>query len=162
MRRRSIEITFARWVIFIVVGGYLLLPLVAMGEFSTRGDFGARSLDAWFAIGDNQNLVGSIIVTVLIAALTAVGMVLLLVPTMAWLAMGLAFFIGGKGRAAAAVHVGLGFIAFAIVKAAFSDTTPLHGGTRGVALVVVGLLLVFGARGLGRRDSAAPAGKELV
>ena len=84
MRRRSIEITFARWVIFIVVGGYLLLPLVAMGEFSTRGDFGARSLDAWFAIGDNQNLVGSIIVTVLIAALTAVGMVLLLVPTMAW------------------------------------------------------------------------------
>jgi putative spermidine/putrescine transport system permease protein len=84
MRRRSIGITVARWVVFIFVGGYLLLPLVAMAEFSTRGDFGARSLDAWFAIADDRNLVGSIFVTVSIAALTAVGMVLLLVPTMAW------------------------------------------------------------------------------
>ena len=84
MTRRPLSQTVARWAILVLVGGYLLLPLVAMGEFSTRGDFGARSLDAWFAIGDNQNLVGSIIVTILIAAVTAGGMVLLLVPTMAW------------------------------------------------------------------------------
>ena len=32
----------ARWAIIILVGGYLLLPLVAMAEFSTRGDFGTR------------------------------------------------------------------------------------------------------------------------
>lgn len=82
--RRPLGQSVARWAILVLVGGYLLLPLVAMGEFSTRGDFGARSLDAWFAIADNPNLVGSIIVTVMIAALTAVGMVLLLVPTMAW------------------------------------------------------------------------------
>ena len=42
-RRRSI----ARWAIIILVGGYLLLPLVAMVEFSTRGDFGTRTLDAY-------------------------------------------------------------------------------------------------------------------
>jgi len=82
--RRPIEQTVARWAVLLLVGGYLLLPLIAMGEFSTRGDFGSRSLDAWFAIRDNPNLVGSIIVTLSIAALTAVGMLLLLVPTMAW------------------------------------------------------------------------------
>ena len=41
--RRSV----ARWAIIILVGGYLLLPLVAMAEFSTRGDFGGSArLDA--------------------------------------------------------------------------------------------------------------------
>jgi putative spermidine/putrescine transport system permease protein len=84
VRRRPIGHTFARWALFILIGGYLLLPLVAMAEFSTRGDFGTRSLDAWMAIADDPNLVEAIIVTISIAALTAVGMVLLLVPTMAW------------------------------------------------------------------------------
>jgi len=44
-RARSI----ARWGILILVGGYLLLPLVAMAEFSTRGDFGTRTLGAYAA-----------------------------------------------------------------------------------------------------------------
>jgi putative spermidine/putrescine transport system permease protein len=84
VRQRPLGHTVARWLLFILVGGYLLLPLVAMAEFSTRGDFGTRSLDAWIAIADDPNLVEAIIVTISIAALTAVGMVLLLVPTMAW------------------------------------------------------------------------------
>jgi putative spermidine/putrescine transport system permease protein len=84
VRRRPLRQTLARWAIFVIVGGYLLLPLFAMGEFSTRDDFGTRSLDSWFAIADNPNLVGSIIVTISIAALTVIGMLLLLVPTMAW------------------------------------------------------------------------------
>jgi putative spermidine/putrescine transport system permease protein len=79
-RRRSL----ARWAIVILVGGYLLLPLVAMAEFSTRGDFGSRSLDAWVAIAQDPNLVEAIITTISIAALTAVGMLVLLVPTIAW------------------------------------------------------------------------------
>lgn len=82
--RRPIGQRAARWAVLIFVGGFLLLPLFAMGEFSTRGDFGTRSLDAWFAIADNPNLVQAIIVTIAIAAVTAVGMLLLLVPTMAW------------------------------------------------------------------------------
>ena len=84
MRRRPLGHTLARWVLLVFVGGYLLLPLVAMAEFSTRGDFGSRSLDAWIAIADDPNLVEAIIVTISIAALTAIGMLLLLVPTMAW------------------------------------------------------------------------------
>lgn len=74
----------AAWAVIVFVGGYLLLPLLAMAEFSTRGDFGARSLDAWVAITQDPNLVEAIIVTMAIAGLTALGTLVLLVPTMAW------------------------------------------------------------------------------
>jgi putative spermidine/putrescine transport system permease protein len=84
VRKRPFSNVVVSWVAILLIGGYLLLPLVAMAEFSTRGDFGARSLDAWIAITEDPNLVEAIIVTVSIAALTAVGMLLLLVPTMAW------------------------------------------------------------------------------
>lgn len=76
-----------------------------------------------------------------------------LVPTLGWLAVGLAFFIGGQGRVAAAAHVGLGFIAFAVGKAAFYDTTHLHGDLRVVALVAVGALLLFGSLVARRRPA---------
>ena len=78
------RLSVARWAIVIVVGGYLLLPLIAMAEFSTRGDFGSRSLDSWIAITEDPNLVEAIITTLAIAALTAVGMLVLLVPTITW------------------------------------------------------------------------------
>ncbi len=74
----------ARWSIFVLVGGYLLLPLVAMLDFSTRGPGGRRTLDPWLAIGQDQNLIDSIIVSLQIAAMTVSGVLLLLVPTMAW------------------------------------------------------------------------------
>lgn len=80
IRRRSV----ARWILIIAIGGYLLLPLIAMAEFSTRGDFGSRTLDAWIAITQDRNLVGAIVITLAIAALTVLGMLALLVPTMAW------------------------------------------------------------------------------
>ena len=84
-RRLSRGQSIARIAILVVVLGYLLLPLFAMLEFSTRGDFGSRSLDAFAAIlgkpepdrqldHDRSQ----------IAVLTVVGMLLLLVPTMAW------------------------------------------------------------------------------
>ena len=82
-----------------------------------------------------------------------------LIPTVAWLAMGLAFFIGGHrhaGRVPAAVHVGIGFIAVAMGKAALYDTSHLHGYLRIGVLAAVGALLVFGARVL------TGARKELV
>jgi putative spermidine/putrescine transport system permease protein len=75
---------FVRWAILLLIGGYLLLPLVAMAEFSTRGDFGSRSLDAWAAIIDDPNLTEAIVTTLAIAAFTAAGMLLLLVPTIVW------------------------------------------------------------------------------
>jgi putative spermidine/putrescine transport system permease protein len=84
MRRSSLGRSVARWLLIILIGGYLLVPLVAMAEFSTRGDFGTRSLAAWFAIADDPNLVDAVLVTLAIAGLTAVTTLVLLVPTMTW------------------------------------------------------------------------------
>jgi putative spermidine/putrescine transport system permease protein len=83
-RRRPTGRTFARWTILILIGGWLLLPLLAMLDFSTRGPGGQRTLDPWLAIAEDRNLVESIIVSLEIAALTVLGVLLLLVPTMTW------------------------------------------------------------------------------
>jgi putative spermidine/putrescine transport system permease protein len=83
-RRAPMRLTAARLVILVIIGGYLLLPLLAMLEFSTRGAAGSRSLDAWAAIGGNSALVDAIIATLEIAAATVLLMLLLLVPTMTW------------------------------------------------------------------------------
>lgn len=82
--RRDLRRSFARWAILVTVGGYLLLPLVAMLDFSTRDAGGERTLDAWVAIGSDPDLLEAILVSLEIAALTVMGMLLLLVPTMAW------------------------------------------------------------------------------
>jgi hypothetical protein len=85
-----------------------------------------------------------------------------MIPTVVWLGLGLALFIGGRGRVAAAAQVGVGFIGVALAKAAFYDTSHLHGSLRIVVLAAVGLLLVFGARGLGGAGRPVVAGKERV
>ena len=73
-----------RWVVLVLIGGYLVLPLVSMLEFSTRGPGGGRTLDAWLAIGGDPQLPGVIVVMLELSALTVLLMLLLLVPTMAW------------------------------------------------------------------------------
>jgi putative spermidine/putrescine transport system permease protein len=80
----------ARYAVLLLVLGYLVIPLIAMLEFSTRGDFDKasgtfpRSLQAYAAIFSYPNLVDGIIASLEIAALTVVGMLLILVPTMVW------------------------------------------------------------------------------
>jgi putative spermidine/putrescine transport system permease protein len=83
-RRGSRLQTSARIAILILVLGYLILPLFAMLEFSTRGDYGSRSVNAYAAILSNQDLVDSVTTSLQIAVLTVLGMLLLLVPTMVW------------------------------------------------------------------------------
>ncbi|MEO8228364.1 MAG: ABC transporter permease subunit [Chloroflexota bacterium] len=83
-RRGSKPQLGARIAIVVLVFGYLLLPLVAMLEFSTRGDYGSRSLDAFAAIFTYPDLVDGITTSLEIAVLTVFGMLLLLVPTMVW------------------------------------------------------------------------------
>jgi putative spermidine/putrescine transport system permease protein len=73
-----------RWAVLLSVGTFMLLPLAAMLEFSTRSVGGTRSLDAWLAIGGNPDLLAAIWVSVKLAALTVAGMLVLLVPTMVW------------------------------------------------------------------------------
>ena len=89
-RRASRRQTAARYMILILVFGYLIVPLIASLEFATRGNFDrttgtyGRTLDAFASILSYPNLVESVIVTLQIAALTVFGMLLLLVPTMIW------------------------------------------------------------------------------
>lgn len=83
-RRRSPLQVFARIAILVLVLGYLVLPLVAMFEFATRGDYGSRTLDNFLAMFNNEDLVEGIVTSLQIAVLTVFGMLLLLVPTMTW------------------------------------------------------------------------------
>jgi putative spermidine/putrescine transport system permease protein len=82
-RRRPVQFA-ARTVVLVVVLGYLVLPLFAMLEFSTRGNYGSRSLDSYAAILTYPNLIDGIVTSLEIAVLTVLGMLLLLVPTMVW------------------------------------------------------------------------------
>jgi len=77
-----------------------------------------------------------------------------MIPTVAWLGMGLGFLVLGNRRPAP-THVGLGFIGVALAKAAFYDTSHLQGGLRIAVLGAVGLLLVLGARLVGRSSKEA-------
>ncbi len=89
-RRAPRSQTFARSIVLLLVLGYLVVPLLAMLEFSTRGDFDKvtrtfpRSLQSFAAIFSYPNLVDGIVISLQIAALTVIGMLLLLVPTMVW------------------------------------------------------------------------------
>ncbi|MCQ8186885.1 ABC transporter permease [Streptomyces rugosispiralis] len=83
-RARPSPVSALRWAVLIVIGGYLLLPLLAMAEFSTRGTATGRSLDAWREIGSNADLLGAITMSLELSALTVVATLILLVPTMTW------------------------------------------------------------------------------
>lgn len=83
-RSRRSGASVARALILLVILGFLLVPLVSMIEFSTRGDYGARSLNAYAEIFTYPNMVDGIITSLEIAALTVLGMLVLLVPTMVW------------------------------------------------------------------------------
>jgi putative spermidine/putrescine transport system permease protein len=79
-RRRP---TTARWLVLLAFGVFFLLPLFAMLEFSTRGAEG-RSFAAWQAIVRDPDLVQAITISLELAALTVVGMLLLVVPVATW------------------------------------------------------------------------------
>jgi putative spermidine/putrescine transport system permease protein len=83
-RRRSRFHSASRIAVLVVVIGYLILPLFAMLEFSTRGDYGSRSLESYAAILSNPDLVDGITTSLEIAVLTVLGLLILLVPTMIW------------------------------------------------------------------------------
>ena len=72
----------ALWVLF---ASFFLVPLYAMADFATR-DLGGngRTLEAWRSLVTDDELVGAIITSLLLAALTVAAMLALLVPTMIW------------------------------------------------------------------------------
>jgi hypothetical protein len=80
-----------------------------------------------------------------------------LIPTIVWLAVGLALLVAGRTRRAPPAQVGISLMAVALVKALFYDTTHLYGPSRVAVLGAVGVLLLAGARMLHRAQVAASA-----
>lgn len=74
-----------RTIILLVLGIYFVLPLIAMAEFSTRGKAGERSLESWTSIVDDEGLMEALVNSLLLTVTSAVLMLVLLVPTMAWI-----------------------------------------------------------------------------
>lgn len=75
----------ARALIFLVAAVFFLTPLWAMLEFSTRDlATGGRSAVAWKALVSDPLLSHSIVTSLLLAAATVAGMLVLLLPTMIW------------------------------------------------------------------------------
>ena len=77
-----------------------------------------------------------------------------LIPTIGWLAIGLALLIAARSRTSAPGRVGIGFIAVAAVKALAYDSTHLQGPLRVTVFAAVGALLLVGARLINDRERA--------
>ena len=85
-RARRIRLGVFRVTVFLVMGTFFLVPIGAMVEFSTRGNSlsAPRTLQTWAAIIKVPDLVQAITVSLELAAITSVGMLVLLIPTMVW------------------------------------------------------------------------------
>jgi putative spermidine/putrescine transport system permease protein len=85
-RSRRLKLRAFRLVVFVVMGLFFLVPIGAMFEFSTRSTtFDApRTLDSWTTIATYPALVGAIVASLELAAITSVAMLFLLLPTMIW------------------------------------------------------------------------------
>ncbi len=74
-----------RIVLLLVFASYFLLPLVALLDFSTKvPGTDERTGEAWRNLAEDPTMSAAIVTSVLLAAITVVGMVVLLVPTMIW------------------------------------------------------------------------------
>jgi putative spermidine/putrescine transport system permease protein len=85
-RSRRAKLRAFRVVTFVLAGIFFLGPIWFMFEFSTRGngDNAPRTLDAWKAIGTYPDLVAGIVASLELAAITSIGIMVVLVPTMVW------------------------------------------------------------------------------
>jgi putative spermidine/putrescine transport system permease protein len=74
-----------RWVVLGVVGLLFFLPLLSMYQFATRiSSQNPSKWDAFQAIANDPQLTEAIKTSLELCALTAVGMLVLLLPTMVW------------------------------------------------------------------------------
>lgn len=76
-----------RVLIISIVGLYLLIPILAMADFSTKpygGGNQGRSLRAWRVIPSTRNLVDSITLSISLAAIVILLIFTIIVPTIVW------------------------------------------------------------------------------
>ena len=82
--RVKFRIVLWRRAILLLVASYLLLPIAAMADFSTKTLAGGRGLESWRAIFQQPDLIAAI-VTSLELAVIVIGLVFfLVVPTVVW------------------------------------------------------------------------------
>lgn len=85
--KKHLRIRIARWVILIIVGLYLLVPIAAMLDFSFRPYGGGnqnRSLRAWRVIPQNRNLIDAMSLSFSLAVIVILAIFILIVPTLLW------------------------------------------------------------------------------
>lgn len=85
MSRRA-KLQIFRVIVFVLMGAFFLTPLIAMFEFSTRGnsETAPRTLEAWATIFQTPDMVDAITASLQLAAITSIAMLVLLLPTMVW------------------------------------------------------------------------------
>ena len=86
LSRRRRRLTYFRIAVFVVMGLFFTIPILAMFEFTTRGTglSAPRTLQPWRDIFKYPDLIAAIQVSLELAAITSVAGLLLLVPTMVW------------------------------------------------------------------------------
>jgi putative spermidine/putrescine transport system permease protein len=92
-RSRRTKLQVFRGVTFLLAAVFFLVPIIAMLEFSTRGNNGARTLEYWQSIFSYPDLFdfnfgpapsAAIDASLELALVTSLAMLVLLVPTMVW------------------------------------------------------------------------------
>ena len=85
--KQTLGVKIWRWTIISVVAFYLLVPLYAMLDFSTK-PFGfadtGRTLNAWTTIGKQQDLLEAVTRSLITAAIVMALILFLVVPTAIW------------------------------------------------------------------------------
>ena len=92
-RSRRAKLQVFRGVTFLLAAVFFLVPIIAMVEFSTRGNHGERTLEYWQSILSYPELFdfnfgpapsAAIDASLELALVTSLAMLVLLVPTMVW------------------------------------------------------------------------------
>ena len=85
--KQNWRIRLLRWAIIFIVGFYLLIPILAMLDFSLKpygGGNQGRTLRAWKVIPQTRNLVDAISLSMSLALIVIVAIFVLVVPTLIW------------------------------------------------------------------------------
>lgn len=86
-RARRTKLQLFRITVLVAAAIFFLVPILAMLEFSTRSGLDVsspRTLTYWKQIFGYPDLVAAITASLQLAAITSIGMLVLLVPTMVW------------------------------------------------------------------------------
>lgn len=73
-----------RGVVLAAFAAFFLVPLAALADFSTKVPGGGRTASAWHALVSDPALTAAVRTSVELALLSALGVLVLLVPTMVW------------------------------------------------------------------------------